>query len=164
MNELAARIADGWAQPPSEIERAALAVIHKQVPITSHVSLAGHGPAEFGENCPDCSAMLSYIRKLLSVVEPLIEAEERSRLAGEGSLHPAGSEHRVQLELRWYRPDGTYHPRAAAEPDLDPDPLQTLRDHLRSGLPEGFVRGEIWSKEHWAGPWEVVPEEEINDG
>jgi hypothetical protein len=106
MNELAARIADGWAQPPSEIERAALAVIHKQVPITSHVSLAGHGPAEFGENCPDCSAMLSYIRKLLAVVEPLISARERARLAGEGSLHPAGSEHRVQLLLRWYFPDG----------------------------------------------------------
>jgi hypothetical protein len=153
MNELAARIADGWAQPPSEIERAALAVIHKQVPITSHVPLAGHGPAEFGENCPDCSAMLSYIRKLIAVVEPLISARERSRLAEEGSLHPAGSEHRVQVVLRWFREDGTHDDRGGP----DDFSVEQARE-MAAGLPAWAVRWEIRVCEHWDAPWEVVEE------
>lgn len=88
MSELAARIADGWAPPPSEIELAALVVVHKHLEITAHVSLAGHVPGEFGEACPDCSAMLTYIRKLLAEIEPRIVAARDRELAEAGRLLP----------------------------------------------------------------------------
>jgi hypothetical protein len=63
-------ILDGWEQPVTEIERAALAV-------DPHVSLSSHEPGEFGGTCPDCMAALRYIRRLRAAMEPVIEARVR---------------------------------------------------------------------------------------
>jgi hypothetical protein len=118
-----------------------------------HLSTCG---APSLDACDLCLYELGRLRAALAAAAPVIEAAERARLAGEGSLHPAGSEHRVQLLLRWYFPDG--HTL-----DWGGDDMASVLA-LLGEPPEGQNWYEIRRREHWAGPWEVVPEEEINNG
>jgi hypothetical protein len=132
-------ILDGWEQPVTAIERAALAV-------DPHVSLSSHEPGEFGGTCPDCMAALRYIRRLLK------------ELREGGHLPPEGSERRVQLMIRWYFPDGRTVDWGAEE-------LVQVREMLLSPADgRDDLRFEVLRRSHWAGPWEVAPEEEINGG
>lgn len=157
MIELAARIGDGWARPLSAIEQAALAA-------DPHVTLMKHEEwSPVGGQCEKCMEQFRYIRNLLTTVRPLIEAEERQRLRDEGLLLPTGSQRREQLLIRWHWDDGSAL-------DWGADDMEHVRalhgdpPSVHSGVEQQPVGYEVLRKSHWAGPWEVVPEEEINSG
>jgi hypothetical protein len=142
VNELAARIADGWSPDLTPAEKAAME--------TDLHAMQCREPA--GE-CVQCMKTWHAVRKYINAARRFIEAEERARLAGEGSLHPAGSEHRLQVVLRWFRADGTHDDRGGPDDWTVADALEMAKT-----LPAWAVRWEIRVCEHWDAPWQVVEE------
>jgi len=156
MSELSARVADGWAPPLTPAERAAIETDRE---IGLHLSSRR-------EHC-DCELCLTVlptlsnkIRRYIDAARPFIAAEERERLAAEGSLHPAGSQHRTQLLIRWTWPDGH-------SSDWGPDSLEQIPDLLaeppeHEGIPAETY--EVMFREHWASEWAPVPIEVLAGG
>jgi hypothetical protein len=103
--------------------------------------------------CDLCLYELGRLRAALAAAAPVIEAAERARLAEEGSLHPAGSEHRLQVVFRWFDAAGEKHDRGGP----DDFSVEQARE-MAAGLPAWAVRWEIRVCEHWDAPWQVVEE------
>jgi len=145
MTELSgALIAYDW---PLQLTDAELAAVSTDM----HVGTRKHDPGE----CEYCMGVLRTARRMIAAATPFLAAGERERLAAEGSLHPAGSQHRTQLLIRWTWPDGH-------STDWGPDSLEQVPDLLaeppeHEGIPAETY--EVMFREHWASEWAPVPVE-----
>jgi hypothetical protein len=143
------KLPNDWPHDLTDAELAA-------VDTDGHVTSRKHDPGE----CKYCMGVFRAARRYLAAARPFLAAEERERLAEEGSLHPAGSEHRTQLLIRWTWPDGH-------STDWGPDSLEQIPDLLaeppeHEGIPAEHY--EVMFREHWASQWAPVPVEVIAGG
>jgi hypothetical protein len=106
--------------------------------------------------CEACHEDLKAIRRVIASVQPLIEREHLEDLEAAGRLLPEGATLESEFVMRWYLADEKFVEWGSSM-------LAGARD-LADGPPVGAVRGEIRSREHWAGPWSVVEPVAVKEG